>query len=81
MKEIDANIVEICIDSITAQVAGAYAEKRGISVTDALRLFMAGKTYELLLNPKSYLYLEAAPYTEDMWEAELSGDWERWLEV
>jgi hypothetical protein len=30
---------------------------------------------------KSFLYLEAAPYVEDMLDAELSGDWESWLEV
>ena len=42
---------------------------------------MTTKTYELLANPKSYLYLEAAPYVEDMLDAELSGDWERWMEV
>jgi len=50
-------------------------------VTDAMRLFMATKTYELLTNPKSYLYLEAAPYVEDMLNAELSGDWKSWMEV
>jgi hypothetical protein len=30
---------------------------------------------------KSFLYLEAAPYVEDMLDAELSGDWESWMEV
>jgi hypothetical protein len=81
VKEINENIIEICIGSITAQVADSYAEKHGVSVTDALRLFMAAKTYELLANPKAYLYLEAAPYVEDMLDAELSGDWESWMEV
>ncbi|MCL2665452.1 MAG: hypothetical protein FWE82_07560, partial [Defluviitaleaceae bacterium] len=57
------------------------AEKQKIPVTDALRLFMTTKTYELLTNPKSYLYLEAAPYVEDMLIAELSGDWESWMEA
>ncbi|MDR2295900.1 MAG: hypothetical protein LBD95_03795 [Clostridiales Family XIII bacterium] len=81
MKEVNDNIVEICMESIAAQVADAYAEKHNIPVTDAMRLFMATKTYELLANPKSYLYLEAAPYVEDMLRAELSGDWESWMEV
>jgi hypothetical protein len=44
-------------------------------------MFMATKTYELLTKPESYLYLEPAPYVEDMLDAELSGDWESWLEV
>ena len=81
MNEVNDNIIEICIESIAAQVVDAYAEKHSISVTDALRLFMTTKTYELLSNPKSYLYLEAAPYVEDMLNAELVGDWESWMEV
>ena len=81
MKEVNDNIVEVCIESIAAQVADAYAEKQKIPVTDAMRLFMTTKTYELLANPKSYLYLEAAPYVVDMLNAELSGDWESWMEV
>jgi hypothetical protein len=81
MKEVNDNIVEICIESIMAQVADSYAAKQSVSVTDAMRLFMTTRTYELLVNPKAYLYLEAAPYVEDMLNAELSGDWESWMEV
>ena len=81
MNEVNDSVVEVCIESIAAQVADAYAEEQGISVTDAMRLFMSTKTYELLTIPKSYLFLEAAPYVEDMLNAELSGDWESWMEV
>ena len=81
MKEVDDSVVEICIESIAAQVADVYAEKQNIPVTDAMRLFMLTKTYELLTNSKSYLYLEAVPYVEDMLNAELSDDWEGWMEV
>jgi len=81
MNEVNDNIVEVCIESITAQVVDAYAEKQKIPVTNAMRLFMTTKTYELLTNPKSYLFLEAAPYVEDMLDAELSFDWESWMEV
>ena len=81
MIAVNDNVIEVCIESITAQVADAYAESQNISVTDAMRLFMATKTYKLLDNPKSFLYLESAPYVEDMLNAELSGDWESWMEV
>jgi len=81
MKEVNENIVEVCIDSLAAQVADAYADQQKIPVTDAIRMFMATKTYGLLTSPKSYLYLESAAYVEDMLDAELSGDWERWMEV
>jgi len=81
MNDVNDSVVEICIESIAAQVADAYADKQKIAVTDAMRLFMTTKTYELLTNPKSYLYLEAATYVEDMLYAELSDDWESWMEV
>jgi hypothetical protein len=81
MNEVNENVIEVCIESIAAQVADVYAEKQNISVTDAMRKFMETKTYELLTNPKSYLYLESAAYVEDMLNAELSGDWDRWMEV
>jgi hypothetical protein len=81
VKEINHAVVEVCIESIVAQVADAYAGKQNIPVPDAMRLFMTTKTYELLIKPESYLYLEAAPYVEDMLNAELSGDWESWMEV
>jgi len=81
MKEVNDNVVEICIESISAQVADAYAEKQRIHISDAMRLFFTTKTYELLTNPKSYLYLESAAYVEDMLDAELSDDWKSWMEV
>ena len=81
MKEVDEDVIEICIESIAAQVADAHAAEQNIPVTDAMRLLMTTKTYALLTNPKSYLYLEAAPYVEEMLNAELSGDWETWMEV
>ena len=81
MSDVNDSVVEVCIESITAQVVDAYAEIQKIPVTDAMRLFMATKTYELLTNPNSYLYLESAPYVEDMLYAELSNDWESWMEV
>jgi hypothetical protein len=81
MNAVNDNIVEICIESIVAQVADLYAEGRKIPVTEAMRLFMTTKTYELLASPKSFLYLESAAYVEDMLNAELDGNWESWMEV
>ena len=81
MNGVDETIIDVCIESVSAQVADAYAVNKKIAVTDALRFFMTTKTFELLSNPKSFLYLEAAPYVEDMLYAEISGDWDSWLEV
>ena len=81
MNDVNDNVIEVCIESIAAQISDAYAEKQKTPVTDSMRILMTTKTYELLTNPKSYLYLESAAYVEDMLNAELSGDWESWMEV
>jgi len=81
MNEVNDNVIDICIESIAAQVSDAYAEKQNISVIEAMRLFITTKTYELLANPKSYLHLESAAYVEDMLDAELSDNWDSWMEV
>ena len=73
--------VPFCINALTVRVSEEYAKTNGMSNTDALRFFMSTKTYELLLDPKSYLYLESMEYVLDMLDAEMCGDIERWLEV
>ncbi len=70
--------IQFCMDTLMAMVAEKYAKKHKISVTEALRIFIATKTYELLVNAKSYLYLETAEYILDMWKDEQNEDWERW---
>ena len=73
--------VQFCIDTVTARVAQKLAEDKRIPHTEALRLFMASETFNLLIEPKSYLFLESAEYTLDMLDAEARGDWDRWREV
>jgi len=73
--------IQFCIDTVTARVAQRVAEEKNISRTEALRFFIASKTFGLLIEPKSYLFLESAEYTLDMLDAETKGDWDRWLEV
>jgi hypothetical protein len=72
--------IQFCIDTLAARVAAKYAEKHGITETAALCAIMATKTYDLLLDEKSYLYLESAEYVLDMLDAEAAGDWARWQE-
>jgi hypothetical protein len=73
--------VPFCIDALTARVSEEYAKSNNISNTDALRFFIATTTYDLLIDPDSYLYLESMEYVLDMLDAELTGDWERWMEI
>jgi hypothetical protein len=71
--------VQFCIDAVAAKVAEMYADEKKVPQTEALRFFMASDTFNLLIQPESYLFLESAEYTLDMLYAEAKGDWERWL--
>ena len=78
---ITEHTVPFCINAHTVRISGEYAKKNALSNTDALRFFMSTKTYDLLIDPGSYLYLESPEYILDMLDAELSEDWDRWLEI
>ena len=73
-------IIQLCIDSLTADVADMLAQESGIEITAALQIFLKTKTYTLLFDEHSLLYLESAEYIFDMLQAEKRGDWERWRE-
>jgi len=72
--------IHLCIDALTADVADMLAIELGVSATDTLQQFMQTKTYELLFDERSLLYLESAEYVYDMLKSEQSGDWRRWKE-
>jgi hypothetical protein len=74
------NKIRLCIDALTADVGDTIAKVRNISVTEALAQFMETKTYDLLFDEKSLLYLESAGYIYDLWKDELSSNWQRWTE-
>jgi hypothetical protein len=78
---ITENTVPVCIDSLTAQTSQRLAQKEGIPNTEALRRFMATKTYDLLIDCESYLYLESPEYVFDMLDADLREDWDSWMEI
>jgi hypothetical protein len=72
---------EFMINLATAKVSELLATTSGKTITDSMRDFMTTKTYSLLFNPNSYLYLESPEYIIDMLDAEYAGDMERWLEA
>ena len=72
--------IQLCIDALAADVADKFAQESGADITAALQEFMKTKTYELLFDENSLLYLETAEYIFDMLQAEQRGDWERWKE-
>ncbi|MCL2357582.1 MAG: hypothetical protein FWC70_10620 [Defluviitaleaceae bacterium] len=75
------NKIHLCIDALTADVADKLAQESCATVTEALQAFMQTKTYELLFDEKSLLYVESAEYVFDMLLAEQGGNWEYWAEV
>ena len=78
---IDEQSTNFITDLLVTNVVDALAKKTGNNVTETLRDLMKSKTYTLLINPESYLFLESPTYVLDMIDAEQCGDWDRWLEV
>ena len=74
------NKIHLCIDALTADVADKLARESDQAITAALQEFMKTKTYALLFDENSLLYLESAEYVFDMLQAEQRGDWEYWRE-
>jgi len=74
------NKINLCIDALAADVADKFAQESCITITEALQEFMKTKTYALLFDEHSLLYLESAEYIFDMLQAEQRGDWEHWRE-
>ena len=75
------NQIDFCKDIVTAAVAGELARLNRKPPTATLQEFMRTKTYELLLDSDSMLFLESPAYILDMVAAERNNDWEDWLEV
>jgi hypothetical protein len=72
---------DVLINIHAGEMAALYAKERSISVAEAMRYFMSTKTYDLLLDKNSFLYLESAAYIFDMLHDEIKGDWKRWMEI
>ena len=76
-----SNQIDFCKDIVTATVADELSHLDKKPATAALQEFMRTKTYELLLDSDSMLFLESPTYILDMVAAERNNDWEDWLEV
>ena len=74
------NKINLCIDALAADVADKLAQESSTTITAALQEFMKTKTYALLFDEQSLLYLESAEYIFDMLQAEQRGDWQHWRE-
>ena len=63
------------------KISEILASESGIFFEEALRQFAKTKTYDLLEDNESMLYVESEPYILDMLRSELNEDWENWLKI
>jgi hypothetical protein len=78
---IEPQKVQYCADLAATAVVSQYAKEKGLSPTEALRIIMETKTYDLLQDPESRLCFESAESILDMLRAEEQGDWNEWEKV
>ena len=62
-------------------IAEILSSDSEILFEEALRQFAKTKTYDLLEDNESMLYLESEPYILDMLKSEINEDWENWLRI
>lgn len=60
------------LQDMDTEVAMAIAKSRGISLMDALRLFLASETHEMLLDDNLKLWYFSPLVLFDMWENEIA---------
>ncbi|MCL2152623.1 MAG: hypothetical protein FWH57_06660 [Oscillospiraceae bacterium] len=72
---------QYCADIVATIVVSQYAKEKDLSPTEALRIIMETKTYELLQDPQSRLCFESAESILDMLLSEEQGNWEEWAKV
>ena len=72
---------QYCADLVATAVVSLYAKEKGLPTTEALRIVMGTKTFELLLDPESRLCFESAESILDLIHAEERDDWDEWVKV
>ena len=78
---IESQKAQYCADIVATTVVSKYAKEHGLLPTDALRIVMETKTYDVLQDPESRLCFESAESILDMLLAEEQGRWEEWAKV
>jgi len=78
---IEPQKAQYCADIIATDVVSKYAKEKELPTTEALRMIMKTKTFDLLQDPESRLCFESAESILDMLYAEERGDWDEWAKV
>ena len=59
------------VDSKTARISEAFAQRKNIFLDDAIKLFFGSTTYRLLNDADTGIYLEVFEYVYDMFLEEM----------
>lgn len=59
------------VDSKTARISELYANRKEISIDEAMKIFLGSKTYGVLNNSDTGLYLEVFEFVYDMFLEEM----------
>jgi hypothetical protein len=81
LMSVESQKAQYCADIVATAVVSQYAREKRLPTTEALRIIMETKTYDLLQDPESRLCFESAESILDMLRAEERGDWEEWEKV
>ena len=54
------------VDSKTARISEAYAQRKGVSLETAMEQFLGSATYRVLNNAETGVYLEMFEFVYDM---------------
>ena len=62
------------VDSKTARISETYANKKDISIDEAMKLFLSSATFRALNDEGTGLYLEVLEFVYDMFLDEMGED-------
>ena len=78
---VESQKAQYCADLVATTVVSQYAQEKGLSTTEALRIIMETRTFEVLQDPESQLCFESTESILDMLHAEEHCDWDEWVKV
>jgi hypothetical protein len=81
LMSVEPQKAQYCADLVATEVVSQYAKEKGLPATEALRIIMETKTYDLLQDPESRLCYESAASILDMLRSEEAGNWDEWAKV
>ena len=59
------------VDSKIARISETYANRKGISIDEAMKLFLGSATYRVLNDAETGVYLEVFEFVYDMFAEEM----------